>query len=166
MKQPSSKIYNSLRYDDTMAIVTFHLREKDWNQLKSRGLMWFSAVAASSAAKFPLEVVECHQIFLGDERVKNRGRVDPVQTFGLFSVQSFDIEESNDGNGPSLNVHVKHFLFLRFIPREMQRVRIRESVGGQINFCILTKQKATSVITNKGSDFSTFTQSAKFWRAF
>ena len=91
--------------------MTFHLREKDWNQLKSRGMMWFSAVAASFRAKFPVELIECHKIFLGDERVKNGGRVDPVQTFGLFSVQSFDIVKSNEVNGPTLKVHVKHFFF-------------------------------------------------------
>ena len=30
-----SVIYNSLRYDDSAGIVTFHIREKDWNNIKS-----------------------------------------------------------------------------------------------------------------------------------
>ena len=94
--------------------MTFHMCEEDWNQLKSRGLMWFSCielitVVALSSTKLPLEVIECHKIFLGDERVKNRGRVDPVQTFGLFSVQSFNIVESNNVSGHTLKVHVKYF---------------------------------------------------------
>ena len=126
MEEPSSKIYNSLRYDDTAGIVTFHLLEEDWNQLKSSGLMWFSSfelitVAALSSAKFPLEVIKCHKIFFGDERVKNRGHVDPVQTFGLFSVQLFNIVEANNVNGHTLKVHVKLFFFFK-ISREMKRL--------------------------------------------
>ena len=124
MEQQSSKIYNSLRYDDTAGIVTFHLREQDWDQLKSRGLMWFSSlelitVASLSSTKIP--VIECHKIFLGDERVNNIGQVDPIQTFGLFSVQLFNIEEANNVNGNTLKVHVKVFSFFK-IPREMQRL--------------------------------------------
>ncbi|XP_044174005.1 uncharacterized protein LOC114974698 [Acropora millepora] len=107
--QQSSKIYNSLRYDDKAGIVTFHLREQDWDQLNSRGLMWFSSlelitVASLSSTKIPLEVIECHKIFLGDERVKNIGQVDPIQTFGLFSVQLFNIEEANNVYGNTLKV--------------------------------------------------------------
>ncbi|XP_067033885.1 uncharacterized protein [Acropora muricata] len=107
--QQSSKIYNSLRYDDKAGIVTFHLREQDWDQLKSRGLMWFSSlelitVASLSSTKIPLEVIECHKIFLGDERVNNIGQVDPIQTFGLFSVQLFNIEEANNVYGNTLKV--------------------------------------------------------------
>ena len=118
MEQQSSKIYNSLRYDDTAGIVKFHLREQDWDQLKSRGLMWFSClelitVASLSSTKIPLEVIECHKIFLGDERVKNIGQVDPIQTFGLFSVQLFNIEEANNVNGNTLKVHVKLFSFFK-----------------------------------------------------
>ena len=126
MEQQSSKIYNSLRYDDKAGIVTFHLREQDWDQLNSRGLMWFSSlelitVASLSSTKIPLEVIECHKIFLGDERVKNIGQVDPIQTFGLFPVQLFNIEEANNVYGNTLKVHVKVFAFFK-IPREMQRL--------------------------------------------
>ena len=118
MEQPFSKIYNSLRYDDTASIVTFHLREQDWEQIKSQGLMWFSSlelvtVAGLSSLKFPHEVIECDKIFLGDERVENRGHVDPVQTFGLFSVQLFNIVEANNVNGHTLKVHVYHCFALR-----------------------------------------------------
>ena len=118
MEQPFSKIYNSLRYDDTAGIVTFHLREQDWDQIKSRGLMWFSplelvTVAGLSSTDFPLEAIECNKIFLGDKRVENRGHVDPVQTFGLFSVQLFNIVEANNVNGHALKVHVNHFFALR-----------------------------------------------------
>ena len=125
MEQPFSKIYNSLRYDDTAGIVTFHLREQDWEQIKSRGLMWFSPLelvimAGLSSTHFALEARECNKIFLGDERVENRGHVDPVQTFGLFSVQLFNIVETNNVNDHTLKVHVKLFSFFK-IPREMQR---------------------------------------------
>ena len=124
MEQQSSKIYNSLRYDDKAGIVIFQLPEQDWDQLKSRGLMWFSSlelitVASLSSTKIPLEVLQCHKIFLGDERVKNIGQVDPIQTFGLFSVQLFNIEKANNVNGNTLKVHVKLFSFFK-IPREMQ----------------------------------------------
>ena len=118
-EQPFSKIYNSLRYDDTAGIVTFHLREQDWDQIKSHGLMWLSSlelvtVAGLSSLNFPLEVIECNRIFLRDERVENRGHVDPVQTFGLFSVQLFNIVEANNVNAHTLKVHVHHFFALRF----------------------------------------------------
>ncbi|XP_068748432.1 uncharacterized protein [Montipora capricornis] len=97
MEPPSSVIYNSLRYDDSAGVVTFHLRERDWNQLKSRGWMWFSS-------RELIKVIECQRIFLGDERVKKIGRVDPVQTFGLFSVQPFTIVESSEATGHILRV--------------------------------------------------------------
>ena len=97
MEPPSSVIYNSLRYDDSAGVVTFHLRERDWNQLKSRGWMWFSS-------RELIKVIECQRIFLGDERVKKIGRVDPVQTFGLFSVQPFSIVESSEATGHILRV--------------------------------------------------------------
>ena len=92
--------------------MTFHLCEEDWNQLKSRGLIWFSCIewttiAALPSKKLPLEVIECNEIFLGDERVTNEGRVDPVQTFGLFSGQCFNIVELGNVKGHTLKVHVK-----------------------------------------------------------
>ena len=118
MEQPPSKIYNSLRYDDTAGIVPFHRCEQDWDQLKSRGLMSFSSlelitVASLSSPKIPLEVIEYHKLFLGDERVKNRGQVDPIQTFGLFSVQLLNIVEANNAKGQTLKVHVKVFSFFK-----------------------------------------------------
>lgn len=77
-----SIIYNSLRYDDTNNVVTFHLRERDWNKIKSRSRMWFST-------RTPIEVLEREMIFLGGEKIKTIGRVDPVEKFGLFSAQTF-----------------------------------------------------------------------------
>ena len=73
MEQPSSKIYNSLRYDDTAGIVKFHLREQDWEQIKSRGLMWnsffelfsvqlFNIVEANNANAHTLKV-HVHHFF-------------------------------------------------------------------------------------------------------
>ncbi|XP_068748435.1 uncharacterized protein [Montipora capricornis] len=97
MEPPYSVIYHSLRYDDIADVATFHLCEKDWNQLKSRGWMWFSS------CEF-FEVIECHKIFLGDGRVKNIGRVDPVQIFCLNSEQSFNIVDSNESSANILKV--------------------------------------------------------------
>ena len=41
-----SVIYNSLRNDDNTHIVTFLLREKDWDELKSTSRMWISLTDA------------------------------------------------------------------------------------------------------------------------
>jgi len=83
-----SVIYNSLRYDDSADIVTFHLREKDWNNLKSRSWMWISS-------RDLIQVIQREPIFLGrDENVKGIERVDPVEKFGLPSVQTFTVAES------------------------------------------------------------------------
>ena len=82
-------IYNSLRYDDTAHVVTFHLREKDWNELKSSSWMW---IASSDL----IPVIKREPVFLGDETVKSIGRVNPVEKFGLFSVQTFTVAETNE----------------------------------------------------------------------
>lgn len=92
-----SVIYNSLRYDDNTSVVTFHLREKDWNELKSHSRMWIS-----SSDMIP--VIERETIFLGDENVVGVGRVDPVQKIGLFSVQTFTEVESTKGSCEILEV--------------------------------------------------------------
>lgn len=70
-------------------------------------------MAVLSSLRFPLEAIECNKIFLGAERVENRGHVDPVQTFGLFSVPLLNIVEADNVNGHSLKVHVNHFFALR-----------------------------------------------------
>ena len=88
MEPICSVIYNSLRYDDSADIVTFHLREKDWNNLKSRSWMWISS-------RDLIQVIQREPIFLGrDENVKGIERVDPVEKFGLPSVQTFTVAES------------------------------------------------------------------------
>ena len=92
-----SVIYNSLRYDDNTNVVTFHLREKDWNELKSHSRMWIS-----SSDMIP--TIERETIFLGDESVVSVGRVDPVQEFGLFSVQTFTEVESTEDSCEILEV--------------------------------------------------------------
>ena len=80
-----SAIYNSLRYDVDDHIVTFHLREKDWNELKSNSWMWISSD--------DLGIIR-EDVRLGDEIVEHVARVDPVEKFGLLSVQSFTVAES------------------------------------------------------------------------
>ena len=82
-----SVIYNSVRYDDNTNVVTFHLREKDWNELKSNSKMWISS-------NDMIPVIERETISLGDENYVSVRRVDPVQTFGLFSVQIFTAGET------------------------------------------------------------------------
>ena len=84
-----SVIYNSIRYDDTTHVVTFHLREKDWDLLKSNAWMW---IASSDL----IPVIKREPIFLGGEAVETTGGVDPVEKFGLFSVQTFAEAESDD----------------------------------------------------------------------
>lgn len=84
-----SVIYNSLRYDDNAHIVTFHLREKDWDELKSTSRMWISSNDL-------IEVINREPVTLGDEIVESVQLVDPLEKFGLFSVQTFTVTESNE----------------------------------------------------------------------
>ena len=86
--QPSV-IHNSLRYDDNTQVVTFHLREEDWNELYCSSKMWISS-------RELIEVIICEPVSLGDETVKSVQRVDPVETFGLFARQTFTVVESNE----------------------------------------------------------------------
>lgn len=91
MKETLSVIYNSLRYDDAARLVTFHLRKKDWDELKSNAArMWI----ASSDLLAP--VIQRDTIFLESDRVKAVEQIDPVEKFGLFAVQTFDVELSVD----------------------------------------------------------------------
>ena len=92
VKQAMSVIYNSLRYDDNTHIVTFHLREKDWDELKSTSRMWMSS--ADDDLLFPFQVINREPVLLGGEIVKSARVVDPLETFGLFSVQNFEVTES------------------------------------------------------------------------
>ena len=98
MEQPSSKIYNSLRYDDTAGIVKFHLREQDWEQIKSRGLMWFSSfelfsvqlfniVEANNANAHTLKV-HVHHFFcfkINREMQRLAASVDPMEAKSTFA---------------------------------------------------------------------------------
>ena len=86
-----SVICNSVRYDDTAQIVTFHLREKDWNELKSNSCMW---IASNDHVRIPF--IKQKKVFLGSESVKAVEQVDPEEKFGLFAVQKFEVESSSD----------------------------------------------------------------------
>ncbi len=81
-------IYNSLRYDDDTHTVTFHLREKDWNELKSKSLMWISSYDLNP-------IIKHETVRLGDEVVESARRVDPVEKFGLSAAQTYTVPESN-----------------------------------------------------------------------
>lgn len=91
-----SVIYNSLRYDDNTHILTFHLREKDWDELNSTSRMWISST--NENLLIPLhnlfQVINREPVLLGGEIVKGVQVVDPLETFGLFSVQNFAVTES------------------------------------------------------------------------
>ena len=87
VKQAISVIYNSLRYDDNTHIVTFHLREKDWDELKSTSQMWISSTDL-------FQVINREPVLLGGGIVKSVQVVDPLETFALFSVQNFAVTES------------------------------------------------------------------------
>ena len=86
-----SVIYNSVRYDDTVQLATFHLREKDWNELKSNSCMWIA-----SNDHVPIPIIKQEKVFLGSESVKAVEQVDPEEKFGLFAVQTFELESSSD----------------------------------------------------------------------
>ena len=86
--QPS-EIPNSLRYDDKTQVVTFHLREEDWNELHCSSKIWISSRELT-------KVITCEPVSLADETVKSVQRVDPVETFGLFARQTFTVMESNE----------------------------------------------------------------------
>jgi len=90
-KPTFSAIYNSLRYDVDAHTVTFHLREKDWNELKSNSWMWISS-------SYLVPVINCEDVRLGDEIVKSVSKVDPVEKFGLFSVQTFTVTGFSESN--------------------------------------------------------------------
>jgi len=88
-KPTFSAIYNSLRYDVDAHTVTFHLREKDWKELKSNSWMWISS-------SYLVPVINCEDVRFGDEIVESVSRVDPVEKFGLFSVQTFTVIGFNE----------------------------------------------------------------------
>lgn len=90
-------IRNSLRYDSTTNVVTFHLRERDWRDLKSRSQIWL-------APRDLIQHIEQEWILLGDGNVESIRQVDPVQTFGLFSVQKFVGVEPAQGSSQILKV--------------------------------------------------------------
>ena len=93
-------IHNSLRYDDITNVVTFHLCEEDWNELRCSSTMWISSSDI-------ITVINREPVSLGDETVRSVERVDPVETFGLFSVQTFTVMESNE-NCQVLKVNVHY----------------------------------------------------------
>ena len=87
--QKPSVIHNSLRYDDNAEVVTFHLRQEDWNKLRCSSKIGISSREST-------EVIICEPVSLATETVKSVQRVDPVQTFGLFARQTFTVVESNE----------------------------------------------------------------------
>ena len=107
-----SVIYNSLRYDDSTHIVTFHLREKDWEELKSTSRMWISSIDDGL-----FQVINRKPVPLGDEIVKSSQVVDPLETFGLFSVQTFIVPESSE-NCQELKVSLRLVMLLLQIPEQ------------------------------------------------
>lgn len=72
-------------------MVTFHLREKDWNELKSNSCMW---IASNDHVRIPF--IKKEKVFLGSESVEAVEQVDPEEKFGLFAVQTFEVESSSD----------------------------------------------------------------------
>lgn len=87
VKPAFSAIYNSLRYDVDDRTLTFHLREKDWSELKSNSWMWISSN--------DLGIIR-EDVCFGDEIVESISWVDPVEQFGLLSVQTFTVTESTE----------------------------------------------------------------------
>ena len=71
--------------------MTFHLREKDWNELKSNSCMWIA-----SNDHIPIPIIKQEKVFLGSESVKAVEQVDPEEKFGLFAGQTFEVEQSSD----------------------------------------------------------------------
>ena len=90
-KPTFSAIYNSLRYDVDAHTVTFHLRERDWNQLKSNSWIWISS-------SYLVPVINCEDVRLGDEIVESISQVDPAKKFGLFSAQTFTVLGCNEND--------------------------------------------------------------------
>ena len=90
--QPTfSAIYNSLRYDVDAHTVTFHLSERDWNELKSNSWIWISS-------SYLVPVINCEDVHLGDEIVESVSEIDPIEKFGLFSVQTFNVTGFNEND--------------------------------------------------------------------
>lgn len=44
----------------------------------------------------PIPVIKQEKVFLGSESVKAVEQVDPEEKFGLFAVQTFEVEPSSD----------------------------------------------------------------------
>ena len=118
-----SVIYNSFRYDDNTHTVTFHLREKDWDELKSTSQMWISSTDDL------FQVINREPVLLGDEIAKSVQVVDPLETFGLFSVQNFSVTESCE-NGQVLKVSLHLVMSEALRPHGMCGARLRIERSG------------------------------------
>ena len=113
VKQAISVIYNSLRYDDNTHIMTFHLREKDWDELKSTSRMWISSTDDDLLMPFNnfFQVINREPVLLGSEIVESAQVIDPLETFGLFSVQNFAVTESFENcQVLKVSVHMVHLV--------------------------------------------------------
>ena len=130
MEPICSVIYNSLRYDDSDGIVTFHLRRKDWKKLKSRVWMWI-------ASRDLKPVIQRERILLGKNNVKSVGRVNAVEKFGLFSVQTFiEAETTKDCQVLKVNPHISFncfcitFTYSPWVPLEFMNMVMVARRGG------------------------------------
>ena len=82
-------IYNSLRYDKKAKTVTFHLCKRDWTKLRANA--WLRVVSSDL-----MPTLNNNPVFLGDDQgVISVSGIDPVETFGLYSVQNFSVVSSN-----------------------------------------------------------------------
>ena len=128
--QPS-EIHNSLRYDDKTQVVTFHLREEDWNELHCSSKIWISSRELT-------KVITCEPVSLADETVKSVQRVDPVETFGLFARQTFTVVESNE---KCQVLKVKGVLYIvNLLP-----ILDLASMGWYLRICTITTAKCNKI---------------------
>ena len=87
-------IYNSLRYDVDLHVVKFHLVEKDWKELNETS--WLKIETNNGQ---PL--ITSNTVFLENKsgaKLLKVTQVDPVATFGLFSVQTFNVCSSQENH--------------------------------------------------------------------
>lgn len=92
--QKSMVIYNSLRYDVDLHVVKFHLVEKDWKELNETS--WLKIETNNGQ---PL--ITSNTVFLENKsgtKLLKVTQVDPVATFGLFSVQRFNVCSSQENH--------------------------------------------------------------------
>jgi len=95
----SPVIYNSLRFNVQENTVTFHLLNKDWKEIKAKK-PWLFLVEIQKLPAF-----QCNPVDL--RAVSSERFVDPVEAFGLFAVQTFDVSDMKDSNSSSQLLEVR-----------------------------------------------------------